>query len=269
MSHSDLPDEMNPYAAPKSEKMGYGRGGFGDPGLSGGKVRFGAIGDAFELIRDQMGMWLLMSLVYFLASFGIGVALSLAANLIQVAVMQTQPNNQPLLITVMIVSGLINWGVSVTVNSYLMGGMYLAALKQVRGQRFGIEDLFGAGKVLGPLVVATLLTMLATIAGMILLIIPGIYIGIRLSLALPLVVDRGLSGTEAMKWSWRGLEGQVLIMFATMFCAGLLGAAGVILCCVGLLFTLPIPYLTVAIIYRDIFMTKPAVGPSDAWVEAV
>jgi uncharacterized membrane protein len=91
-----------------------------------------------------------------------------------------------------------------------------------------------------PLLVANILVALATVAGLICLIIPGIYIATRLLMTTPLIVDRGLSATDAMEWSWRGLKGQVLVMFLLNFCAAICSMLGFLLCCIGYFITAPI-----------------------------
>jgi uncharacterized membrane protein len=254
MSHGEFHDDQNPYSAPQSQK-GYGPGALGEPKLSGRRVSFDAISEAFDLLKAKLGTWFLISLVYLIASGGISFAVSMGLSLAQVALLAgAQDDLTRGVITV--VFFLANMLISLVLGAFFTGGMYLAALKQVRGERFGVEDLFGASAVLLPLVVAQLLVILATYAGLICLIIPGIYVAVRLLLTIPLVVDRGLSATDAMKWSWRALQGQVFMMFAVYLCAAILSFLGVLLCCVGLLFTMPITYLTAAVIYRDLFISK-------------
>ena len=255
MSHGEFHDDQNPYSAPQSQGKGYGPGGFGEPKLSGRRVSFDAISEAFELIKAKPGTWALISLVFMIASMGISFGVNFALGLAQAAFEVGAQNDLTRgVIAVVVFSA--SYTISVVLNSFFIGGMYLAALKQVRGERFGVEDLFGASAVLVPLVVANLLVALATIAGFICFILPAIYIGVRLLMTVPLVIDRGMGATDAMKWSWRGLQGQVFMLLIVYFCASILSGLGVLLCCVGFFFTMPILYLTLAVTYRDLYVGK-------------
>ena len=63
-----------------------------------------------------------------------------------------------------------------------------------------------------------------TIAGFILFIIPGIYIGVRLAISIEALVVEGRRGTEAMGRSWGLVGGHWWHAFGTLVVAGLLTA---------------------------------------------
>lgn len=75
--------------------------------------------------------------------------------------------------------------------------------------------------------------------------------------AYPLIVDRKLSGWDAIKTSYRaavknigGIVGLVLLNF-------LLGIAGVLCCYVGVIFVLPVSFAAYAAAYRQVFPDIP------------
>ena len=67
-----------------------------------------------------------------------------------------------------------------------------------------------------------MLVGLAIIGGLILFIIPGIYIGVRLAVSIEALVVEGRRGTEAMGRSWELVGGHWWHAFGTLVVAGLL-----------------------------------------------
>jgi hypothetical protein len=95
------------------------------------------------------------------------------------------------------------------------------ALAAARDQRPRIRDVFDfrrAGTFFG----ASLLTSLAIIAGMVLLLVPGIIVAIALSFVTFYVVDKpALGATDAIEASWKVTRGHRLQLFGLMFLAGI------------------------------------------------
>ncbi|MCK6526311.1 hypothetical protein L6R50_01690 [Myxococcota bacterium] len=96
-----------------------------------------------------------------------------------------------------------------------------------------VFDAFRSGKRYGNAVIASLLSSFAVGIGLLLLVLPGIYLMIRLFYVPALVMVEGADGVEALRESWRRTEGREL----DVLLFGLLGfgamIAGVLLCCVG------------------------------------
>jgi hypothetical protein len=80
---------------------------------------------------------------------------------------------------------------------------------------------FGVPRVGGVLLVSGLVG-LATIAGFILFIIPGIWIGVRLAVSVEALVVEGRRGTQAMGRSWELVGGHWWHAFGALVVAGLL-----------------------------------------------
>lgn len=191
------------------------------------QVRFDVITQAFALFQQQMGQWVVLTLVYLLI---MGVATVLLG-------------------LIPIVGGILSAIPALT----LMGGLYRAALKHIRGDAVQVSDLFDIGDIIGPLIVAGILTGIATSIGALLCVLPMFVVGGLLMFAVPMVADRGVDGVEALKASWNALKSQWLMAAVFYFVASLVGAVGALLCGVGLLFTLPIMILAIALLYRDFF----------------
>ena len=85
----------------------------------------------------------------------------------------------------------------------LTGAITRTIATEVAGQDLGVEQSYRFGFArLGPILVVSILVGLATLLGLIVFIIPGIYIGVRLAVSIQALVVEGKRGTDAMRRSW-------------------------------------------------------------------
>jgi hypothetical protein len=85
----------------------------------------------------------------------------------------------------------------------LTGAITRTIATEVAGQDLGVEQSYRFGFArLGPILVVSILVGLATLLGLIVFVIPGIYIGVRLAVSIQALVIEGRRGTEAMRRSW-------------------------------------------------------------------
>jgi glycerophosphoryl diester phosphodiesterase family protein len=85
----------------------------------------------------------------------------------------------------------------------LTGAITRTIATEVAGQDLGVEQSYRFGFArLGPILVVSILVGLATLLGLIVFVIPGIYIGVRLAVSIQALVVEGKRGTEAMRRSW-------------------------------------------------------------------
>ena len=105
----------------------------------------------------------------------------------------------------------------------LTGAITRAVAAEVAGEDPGVEQSyrFGFHRFWSVLLVSVLVG-LATVAGLILFIIPGIYIGVRLCVSIEALVVEGRRGTQAMGRSWELVGGHWWHAFGTLLVAALL-----------------------------------------------
>lgn len=135
-------------------------------------------------------------------------------------------------------SGLAGMGALtlVAILIYIVGMIwgYSALLNKVSklNQPMGIQQAFMSAKpLIWPLFLTGLLAGIFTIIGLILLIIPGIIVGVFLSFALYIVVDENKKGMDAIKASkdyvdgyWLPVFGRVILMAIVIgFITGIIG----------------------------------------------
>ena len=135
-----------------------------------------------------------------------------------------------------------------------MGGLFAFNLKLIRGQSASFADAFaGFGKAFGALTATNIVMTLLVYLGLALCLIPGIYLAIAWIFALPLVIDKKLGFWEAMELSRKVVTKNWWTVLALALLAGLVGSAGIVLCCIGVLFTVPLTYAVLMYAYEDIF----------------
>ncbi|HEV7745879.1 MAG TPA: hypothetical protein VGO56_12850 [Pyrinomonadaceae bacterium] len=201
----------------------------------------------------------------------------------------------------MFVGGLVPFGILL---GPLYCGLYLALFKIRRGEPIEFGTLFKGFDYFGDAAIAALLhalpmfliiapayilyivgmfTMMGTsrngqpdpaaalgffgIFGVIWIIIVVLLIVLTVvfTFAYPLIVDRRLSGLNAVKLSIKASLANFWRLLALMFLVGLLSSLGVLLCIVGVYLIIPISFGAIAVAYEQVFglneQSQPAVPP--------
>lgn len=78
-------------------------------------------------------------------------------------------------------------------------------------------------------------------------------ISIGFTFVYPLIVDRGLTGFDAVKLSFRAAMANFWRLLGLMFLSFLLNLAGVLLCVIGVYLLMPIGYAAIAVAYEQVF----------------
>jgi hypothetical protein len=154
---------------------------------------------------------------------------------------------------------LIGLLVSLLLTGVFYGGLYLYYLKKIRGQSAELGDVFsGFSLAFLPLMLATLVSSLLTMVGLLLLILPGIYLAISYAFTYMLVIDKRLEFWAAMEVSRRVITAQWFRVFALILLGGIIAALGVIGIFIGVFVTIPILVGAVAYAYED--LCNPSAG---------
>jgi hypothetical protein len=149
-------------------------------------------------------------------------------------------------------AALLGFALNLSLSTLLNMGVIAYALKAHDSpEKAELMDLWHP-QVFLPYLGSTILVFLCVAFGFILLIVPGIIVGLMLMFTPYLVVDKNLGAVEAMKESRRITEGskwQLCILAALLF---LMNVAGAIALLVGLLVSVPVSMLAVAHAYRQL-----------------
>jgi uncharacterized membrane protein len=214
----------------------------------------GSISRGWNLLKNNFWPLVGTSLLIFFLIGGVGNILRVLVNL-SLGV-QFHPRNVRgfdlirLQLPGMIVSILWN----LLAGGALLGGLYNYFLKHIRGQPATLGDAFsGCGKAYISLTLAHVTTAFLGLLGLLLCVIPGIYLGVSWKFTLPLVIDKQLGFWEAMELSRKVVTRQWFLLFALLLVAGLISVSGLLLCCIGILATVPLGIATILYAYEDIF----------------
>jgi len=121
------------------------------------------------------------------------------------------------------VAGLVTALAGLVMYLVLTGAITRAVAAETAGQDPSVEQSYRFGfHRLGPVLLVSVLVGLAVVGGLILLIIPGIWIGIRLATSTQALVVEGRRPTQAMGRSWNLVGGHWWHAFGTLLLAGLL-----------------------------------------------
>ncbi|UCG85899.1 MAG: hypothetical protein JSW71_18630 [Gemmatimonadota bacterium] len=131
-------------------------------------------------------------------------------------------------------------------------GVMRMALRFVDGDRGELVDLFAKIPLIVPYLIASIVVGFITTIGFMLLIIPGIYLGLRLQFFGWVIVDKEAGPLDAVAESWeitRGSAWQLFLLWWVLFFVNVLG---LIALGIGLLVTVPLSVVAMGYVYRSL-----------------
>lgn len=140
----------------------------------------------------------------------------------------------------------------------LMGGLYALYLKRIRGQSAMFGDLFcGFTLAFGSLLGVYLVMMVLTALGLLLCLVPGIYLAVSWVFAIALVIDRKMDFWPAMELSRKVVTKHWWLLFGFLIVIALVVLAGLLACILGVFITASIGQAALMYAYEDIFNPRP------------
>lgn len=209
----------------------------------------------FELTKKHFSELLLVGLAYFGILMGLGIITSFieeGAKLLFVNDGRAVVNEGDFaalaapVIGIMIITNVIYQVASI----YLNLGLTRYALNLVSGRAVEVGQLFGEGDKLLRALGASILFFLAVLLGCVFLIVPGIYLALRFGQYLTAIVDRDMGVFEAFAYSSQITQNNLWQLLGLGILCSLIAMAGMLLCCVGMIFTGPVAWLAWVVGYR-------------------
>jgi GYF domain 2 len=252
-------DPSNPYAAPQSDWV--------TPTASAGDALAeivpgsdpldpaGCIKRGFEIAKRNAGTVALAMLVY----LGITYGLSIFLELLKIPLIGFSGSSSShgdfsssgsgvpgLAIAVIVVIALINQGVAMFLNL----GLIRIWLNLVSGKQATVGMIFGEGGKLLTAILASILFFIAVVLGLVLLIVPGIYIALRYGQFMNAIVDKNMGVMDAFSYSSSITTNNPMPLFLFWLLAFLVTIAGFLALCVGVFVAMPIVWLSATVAYR-------------------
>jgi hypothetical protein len=157
--------------------------------------------------------------------------------------------------------------ITLPISVLLIGGMYRAAFKQLRGGRVQFSDLFSTRDCYWKLLGATILHGLLITVASFFCVIPGWIVGGLLFFAVPLVVERNLGPVEALQLSVEVTKKNWVMFTLFALLVQIIASLGSVLCYIGLLASWPLLFTMTAAAYKDTLglAGMPPVPSSAVW----
>lgn len=136
--------------------------------------------------------------------------------------------------------------------SGMLVGLHVMALKSVDDEIPRVGDLFGSLERGPAYLLALSIYCLAVSGGLVLVIVPGIYLAIRYCLFAQVITDTSASALAALRKAAALAHGNWAPLGALFLIAFLLNIAGMALLGIGLVISFPVSLLAIAGFYRSL-----------------
>jgi hypothetical protein len=146
------------------------------------------------------------------------------------------------------------------VSCYLQAGYSRLLLRVARGENVEISEMFSGGRFFWRAFFANFLFSLMSTFGLLLLIVPGVFVMLAFWPFLFAIVDRDEGVIESFQTSLELTSGNYLAGFLLGLVWFGLWVGGLAACCIGLLFSYPLAMLALAVAYCN--MSGESVGRS-------
>lgn len=134
----------------------------------------------------------------------------------------------------------------------LVAGFYLVANRMSQGEYVDFQNFFDGFKYMLPLIVVNLITAIFILCGIVLFILPGIYLGVGYLFSLLFVLFGGFDFWTAMEISRKLVHTNWWKFFGFVLVLLLINIGGFLCLVVGLLVTIPLTYLSVYILFEEL-----------------
>ncbi|WP_110811711.1 hypothetical protein [Mycolicibacterium mucogenicum] len=135
------------------------------------------------------------------------------------------------------------------VAAAISSAQYVGLLGIADGQPTTIGSFFKP-RYIGPMILLTLIVGVLVGIGYVLCVIPGLIVALFAIFAHAVLVDRGQSPIDSLKASIEIVKANVGQVILVWLVAGLIGAAGILACGVGVLVSAPVASLMLVYTYR-------------------
>jgi uncharacterized membrane protein len=143
--------------------------------------------------------------------------------------------------------------ISLAVSLPLSVGFFVVSAKLLQRQTPVFQDFFTGFQFFLPLFLLTIVSALFILVGLVLLVLPGIYLMVSYLFASMFVIDRRLDFWPAMELSRRTVQIQWFGVFVFFLLLVLINLGGALALGVGLLISVPVSSCAVAAAYADLF----------------
>lgn len=153
-----------------------------------------------------------------------------------------------------IVSGFIPFAL-LFISGPLTAGFFIVARKIRKGEAYDFGTFWKGFDHFVPLLLYTLISSILGFLAFLALIIPGIYLAVAWSFAIPFIIFVNMEFWDGMEYSRKLITKKWWNIFGLLILLFLINIAGALVFFIGLLFTIPITYCALYAAFEDIVGT--------------
>ena len=136
----------------------------------------------------------------------------------------------------------------------LIAGIMMMALEHTRGESITFKSMFNYYHLTAKLALVGILIYIMTVLGLLLFILPGIYLSVGYVFAVMLIVDKDMEVWEAMEYSRKAVGKRWFKVGGLMSLLGLIMFLGVLALGIGMIWAVPLMFVTLyGLLYPLIF----------------
>ena len=134
----------------------------------------------------------------------------------------------------------------------LQVGLFFIIFEKIRGNPVSVGDIAKGFNFFVSAVLSSILIGVFSAVGFLLCIIPGIIVMALYIFTPVFILEKNLDFWEAMEASRKATKDHLFEMVLFVVILGLINFAGVLVCGIGVIFTLPLTYAAVAVGYNEL-----------------
>lgn len=138
-------------------------------------------------------------------------------------------------------------------STLFTAGVFYIGVRRAAEKSYSWKMIFDGFSMAVKLIVASILMTLLIVSGVVLLVLPGIYLAVGYTMTLPLMLDRRLDPWQAMEVSRKAIHKVWWKVFGLFFVMGLIYMVSAIPFGIGLIWTVPMSVVLVGVVYRYLF----------------
>lgn len=135
----------------------------------------------------------------------------------------------------------------------LTAGIMLIGVRHVLEQRVSWKMVFAGFSRTLSITIAMIVQTILILIGFMLLVVPGIYLSIGYALTLPLILNKGMGPWEALEASRKAIHKKWWKVFGLYLVMILLYAVSIIPLGIGLIWTVPMFFVLIGVLYVQLF----------------
>ena len=201
------------------------------------------ISEAWSLVKGTKGSFFLAGIIY-------GVIYVIVTQL-TLFLMVSSGTSDPVMVN--IVSQIFN-----ILLAPLMIGITMMGIRRSVSKDISFSQMFEYYSKLIAIVLMYFATTILVIIGLVLLVIPGLYLSIGYAFAMVLMIDKDMGIWEAMETSRKAVTKHWFKIFGFFFVLGLIMIVSAIPLGIGLIWTMPLLLIGYGVLYRNIFGVSKA-----------